>query len=252
MVKCIQSQSWIFLDQNSLNFEDFVRNFSQFFTGIFIGSIIEERRLIKRLGNILIAVESIRNRRMPNTVDIHERHSQKIIRRVKLREFSNEFMKKFCDRLLGGSLLGRNDDLDFFLRSQHLDARTILHNSACPRQSLEGKETGIANEVAAEIVNGTQVKSSFSGHGADGHSFFQEGFESLEVHLVSEARKSKDYEIQIAWNFFGFVGDEVWFAVDVFAEVIDASDSFGWDGVAEFFRLSGEEGENRDVCVGFG
>ncbi len=68
---------------------------------------------------------------------------------------------------------------------------------------------------------------------------------------MSEARKSEDDEVQITWNIFGFVGDDVWFSVDVFTEVVDASDSFGWDGVAEFFRFTGEQGKNCDVRVGF-
>ena len=240
VVQTVEVEGRIALEEDPLELHDLVGYQIELLAGVFVGSLVKEGRSIEGFGNIAVAVEAITDRRVPHTVDIHQCDCQEVAGGIKDGKFAYQTVEDVRDVLFRLAMLGRDNDLDLLLGSKNLNGLAILDNTAGPGQCFEGKQVGMADELAAEVVDGTQVKTTLAGHGADGNALLQIRLELLQVHLVDEAGQSEDDNVEIGRNFLGLVGHNVRFAVDVVAEVVDALYALGGNCGGKSVGLAGE------------
>mmetsp|Transcript_46889 Transcript_46889/g.87056 ORF Transcript_46889/g.87056 Transcript_46889/m.87056 type:complete len:250 (-) Transcript_46889:396-1145(-) len=115
-----QIETRVPLQQDVSDLHDLIRNLGKHFSRAFVDALIEDRSLIKWLGQVLVAVESVRNSRV-DSVGIHQGDGQKVGRRLDDGFGTDELLENRQDVLERLSLGRRNDCPDLSFGAEHLD-----------------------------------------------------------------------------------------------------------------------------------
>mmetsp|Transcript_6056 Transcript_6056/g.12152 ORF Transcript_6056/g.12152 Transcript_6056/m.12152 type:complete len:370 (-) Transcript_6056:162-1271(-) len=240
MMKTTQVKGGILFHQDALEFKDFVGHQCQLLTRVFIGTLVKERRLIHRHINISVAVVSVADRRVPYRVNVHEGDGQKVAGGDHLGGRSDDGLQRVESRINRGSQGRRNDNVYLFFGTKDFDTLTVFNNTACPRESLECKETRRIDKLVAENVTSAHVEATFTRHGTQDDALFQERLQFIQIEFMSETREGEDHHIGFSRNG-RIIGTHARLSKAIRTKVIHASDALARNVGRKTFGFTGKE-----------